>query len=120
MVYQPLTYLVLDGYDISSHGFVTDPVCVWDTPIVGIEAVLQGGVAPNGTFQVEVSMEQLNPVLFSPDVNNIVNVTNNSMIIWNYAGQDAASWNWVRLRYTANSGTGNVTVLINKKVEYHP
>ncbi len=120
MVYQPLTYLMLDGYDISSHGFVTDPICVWDTPIVGIEAIVQGGVSPTGTFYVEVSMEQLNPIFFTADANNVVPIIDNSSIIWNYAGQDAASWNWVRLRYVAASGTGNATVLINKKVEYHP
>ncbi len=116
---QPITELVLDGYDISSHGFVTAFFCVYDTDNVGIEAVVQGGVAPTGTFNVEVSCELNAPILFSqvlPEGQQAI--TDNSMIVWNFAGANAPGWNWVRVTYTRVSGTGFVTLYITKKCGY--
>ena len=115
MALQPVTALVLDGYDVSTNGFVTDYYCVWDTELVGIEAIVQGGTAPTGTFIIEASCEQFTPIQFSQIVEESQAISDNSLIIWNFG---EVAWNWVRVTYNRVSGTGNVTLYITKKVDY--
>ena len=117
MPLSPITELALDGYDITS-GFITDYFCVYDSDNVGIEAIVQGGTAPTGTFTIEVSCELLAPVNFSQVLPDSQSITDNSIIIWNYSGANAPSWNWVRVLYTPVSGTGQCTLYITKKVMY--
>ena len=112
MPLQPINTVALDGYDISVHGFQTQYFCVWDTDLVGIEVVVQGGVAPTGTFIIEVSCEELGPANFSQIISEDVSITDNSLIIWNLSG---ITYNWVRVVYNRTSGSGEAIVIFNKK-----
>ena len=109
----PINELVLDGYDISTHGFQTDYYCVWDSDNVGIEAIVQNGTAPTGNFIVEASCELYSPVQFAQIVCEEQAITDNSIILWQFVPN---VWNWVRVSYVRTSGTGEVTLYINKKV----
>jgi hypothetical protein len=115
---QPVTELVLDGYDIS-RGFITDMFCVFDTDNLGIEAIVQGGTAPTGTFQVLSSCELYEPINFCQVIPEATQaITDNSLIVWNFAGAFAPAFNWVQVMYTPISGTGFCTLYITKKVGY--
>jgi hypothetical protein len=116
MPIQPTNVLVLDGYDISVTGFTTDYYPVFDTETVAIEVIIQNGVAPSGTFIIEMSCEYYCPIQFGQVVDNSQTITDNSIIIWNFGD---VGWNWMRVIYERTSGTGEVTLYINKKTLYN-
>jgi|ERR1017187_4748878 hypothetical protein len=113
MPIQPINVLVLDGYDISTNGFTTDYYSVFDSQTCGIEIIVQNGIAPTGTFLIEMSMEYIGPIQFGQVVDNSQAITDNSIIIWSFGD---VAWNWMRVTYQRTSGTGDVTMYINKKV----
>jgi hypothetical protein len=112
---QPINEIMLDGYDIS-NGFVTDYFCVYDCEYLSIQAIIQNGIAPTGIFTLSVSSELYFPIQFDYVLGSYtVSVNDNSIIVWNFLD---VAYNWVKLTFQYASGSGEATVIFNKKVRF--
>lgn len=107
----------------ASGNLVSSPV--WLDQIYGIalQAVFTG--SPTGTVKLQGSVDQgpsnaaltSNPALASSITWNDISgssqaVTGAGTVTWNFNG---VFYKWVRVSYTASSGTGTLTVTINAK-----
>ena len=112
---QPINLVALDGYDISTTGFQTEPFCVYEAELVSIQVIVQGGTAPTGVFTLQVSSEAYFPVQFFQVPCESVSINDNCIILWDLSN---VTWNWAQLSYERTSGTGEAIVIFNKKVRY--
>jgi hypothetical protein len=113
-------FLTIGGVPISgtsmASSFTTDPVNLISIYAYGIQVVWSGGAAPVGTFMLQGSLD-------SGDIGsgqgvstptNFTNITNSPQTISGSPGSilydvTECSYRWVRLVYTAASGSATVS-----------
>lgn len=114
---RPITDKMLDGYDISVNGFTTTDFDCSDTDTLSIQIYITGGNSPTGTFIIEgcaqSSTTPSNLLSYVQDVVPRQSITNNSSLLYNLT---EIAFNYIRVTYQRTSGTGVVTLYINKKI----
>lgn len=83
--------------------------------LVSIQAVWAGGGAPNGTFSVEVSNDDLSPPTnWSAYPGSAVVIAADGDLAYNVANY---GFKWIRLRYVRTGGTGTLNASLVSKME---
>lgn len=104
---------ILDAQSMGAS-FQSSSVDVSKVDLVSVQIVWSGGGSPNGSFEVQVSNDDLAGVTWTTYPSSAIAITTDGDLIYNVANLGSK---WVRIAYTRTSGTGSATAMLVTKEE---
>lgn len=104
---------ILDSESMGAS-FQSEAVDVSKVDLVSIQAVWSGGGAPNGTFTLEVSNDDVSASNWTTYPSSSIAIAADGSLFYNVASLGAK---WVRIAYARTSGTGTVNAMLTTKEE---